>query len=188
MPIIITSKCCLIKKIKHTHVQNSCGCWFLAVFGSHDVFIYWCADPSSSRSENPSTTEGPVFKLNSSKTGKPSSPQAQPSSASSESQQPPQTEDSRFRRVSGLLELGVICLPGTYIRLSIHHNILFGKIKLVVLIFKLLWAAFKVLVHWNDDFMIIILWFTRMFFVIFFTFCYVWFLYRHLLHSTVITV
>ncbi|XP_076610515.1 quattro isoform X1 [Chaetodon auriga] len=67
-------------------------------------------DSRSSRSETPSTTDGPVPKLHNSKTEKTSSPQVQVPSSSSDA---PQTEEATFKSVSGLLELGVICLPGS---------------------------------------------------------------------------
>ncbi|XP_041814017.1 uncharacterized protein LOC121621588 isoform X2 [Chelmon rostratus] len=69
-------------------------------------------DSQSSRSETPSTTDGPVSKLHHSKIEKTSSPQVQLPSASCDAPQP-QTEESTFKSVSGLLELGVIYLPGS---------------------------------------------------------------------------
>ncbi|XP_073323585.1 quattro [Pagrus major] len=71
-------------------------------------------DSQSSRSQTPSTTDGPdVSKLHNSKTEKPSSPQVQLPSAPSDTSQSPQTEKSSFRSISRLLELGIICLPGS---------------------------------------------------------------------------
>ncbi|XP_070758793.1 quattro [Enoplosus armatus] len=70
-------------------------------------------DSQSSRSETPSTTDGPDSKLHNSKIEKPSSPQIKLPSASSDTPQSPQTEESSFSGVSGLLELGIICLPGS---------------------------------------------------------------------------
>ncbi|XP_072238645.1 quattro isoform X2 [Leuresthes tenuis] len=67
-------------------------------------------DSHSSRSE---TTKGPDSKLLNSKAEKPSFPQVQLPATSSDSQQTPQTEESGFRRISSLLELGIICLPGS---------------------------------------------------------------------------
>nr|XP_046240272.1 uncharacterized protein LOC124056657 isoform X2 [Scatophagus argus]XP_046240274.1 uncharacterized protein LOC124056657 isoform X2 [Scatophagus argus] len=63
-------------------------------------------DPQSSRSETPHATDGPVSKLHNSKTEK-------LSSANPDTQQCPQTEKSSFRSISDLLELGIICLPGS---------------------------------------------------------------------------
>ncbi|KAM9361869.1 LOW QUALITY PROTEIN: quattro [Symphorus nematophorus] len=70
-------------------------------------------DSQLSRNETPCTTDGPVSKLHNSKTEKPSSLQVQPPSASSDAPQSPQTEESSFISISGLLELGIICLPGS---------------------------------------------------------------------------
>ncbi|XP_030586304.1 quattro [Archocentrus centrarchus] len=70
-------------------------------------------DSQPSRSETLSTTEGPGSKLHNLKTEKPSSPQAQLLSAGSDTQDPPQTEESSFKRISGLLELGIMSLPGS---------------------------------------------------------------------------
>ncbi|XP_035517775.1 quattro [Morone saxatilis] len=69
-------------------------------------------DSQSSRSETPSTTDGPDLKLYHSKIERLSSPQVQLPSASPDTPQSTQTEISSFRSVSGLLELGIICLPG----------------------------------------------------------------------------
>ncbi|XP_028262297.1 quattro [Parambassis ranga] len=60
-------------------------------------------DSQSSRSKTSSTTDGPDSKVLSIK----------PSAPPPDSQQPPLTEESTFRRISGLLELGIICLPGS---------------------------------------------------------------------------
>ncbi|XP_047439853.1 quattro [Mugil cephalus] len=65
-------------------------------------------DSHSSRSETLFTGEEPGSKLHNLKTAKTSSPQAPSSSLDT-----PPTEESSFRRISGLLELGIICLPGS---------------------------------------------------------------------------
>ncbi|XP_037620244.1 uncharacterized protein KIAA1755-like [Sebastes umbrosus] len=70
-------------------------------------------DSQSSRSETPSAADGPDSKLHHSKTEKPSPAQVQLPSAGSDSPQPPQTKESGLRGVSGLLELGIISLPGS---------------------------------------------------------------------------
>ncbi|XP_071349511.1 quattro isoform X2 [Trachinotus anak] len=70
-------------------------------------------DSHSSRCETSSTTDGPDSRLHNSKTEKPSSSQVEILSAISATPQSPQTEESSFRSISGLLELGIICLPGS---------------------------------------------------------------------------
>lgn len=70
-------------------------------------------DSESSRGEAPSTTDGSGSKLHRLKIEKPSAPQVQHPSACCDTQLSPQTEESSFRRISGLLELGIICLPGS---------------------------------------------------------------------------
>ncbi|XP_059184640.1 pleckstrin homology domain-containing family G member 4B-like [Centropristis striata] len=70
-------------------------------------------DSQSFRSETPSTTDGQDSKLHNSKTEMPSSAQAQLPSASSDAPERPQTKKSSFRDIGGLLELGIICLPGS---------------------------------------------------------------------------
>ncbi|XP_056254433.1 uncharacterized protein KIAA1755-like isoform X2 [Seriola aureovittata] len=60
-----------------------------------------------------SKRDGANSRLHNSKIEKPSSPQVHILSASSDTSQPPQTEESIFRSISGLLELGIICLPGS---------------------------------------------------------------------------
>lgn len=60
-----------------------------------------------SRSE---TAEGPISKFFHLKTEKPSAPQVQLPLISPDT---PQNEESAFRRISGLLEMGIICLPGS---------------------------------------------------------------------------
>lgn len=70
-------------------------------------------DSQPSRSETPSTTDGPDVKLHNSKTEKPSSPQVERPPASPDTPQSQQTEESSFRGIgAALLELGIICLPG----------------------------------------------------------------------------
>uniref|UniRef100_UPI0037E9965F quattro n=1 Tax=Semicossyphus pulcher TaxID=241346 RepID=UPI0037E9965F len=69
-------------------------------------------DSQSSRSET-STTDASDFKLHNSKLEKLSSPQVLLSSGSSDTVQCSPSEESSFRRISGLLELGIICLPGS---------------------------------------------------------------------------
>ncbi|KAM9759771.1 quattro isoform 1-T1 [Menidia menidia] len=69
-------------------------------------------DSNSRRMETLSDTNGPCSKLNS-KTEKPSSAQVQLPATSSESQLSPQPEERSFTRISSLLELGIICLPGS---------------------------------------------------------------------------
>ncbi|XP_041837157.1 uncharacterized protein KIAA1755-like [Melanotaenia boesemani] len=66
-------------------------------------------DSHPSRGEDPFRTNGPGAKLNS-KTEKTFISQVQLPAPSTDLQQ---TEESGFRRVSGLLELGIICLPGS---------------------------------------------------------------------------
>ncbi|XP_063330530.1 uncharacterized protein KIAA1755-like isoform X1 [Pelmatolapia mariae] len=61
-------------------------------------------DSQPSRSEALSTAEGPGTKLHNLKTE---------SISSSDTQHSSQTEESAFRRISGLLELGIVCLPGS---------------------------------------------------------------------------
>ncbi|KAM6947328.1 quattro [Lycodopsis pacificus] len=70
-------------------------------------------DSQSSRSETPSTADGPDSKLHNSKLEKPYPAQVQLLSASSDAPQPPQTEESGYRGIGGMLELGIICLPGS---------------------------------------------------------------------------
>ncbi|XP_036958147.1 quattro isoform X2 [Acanthopagrus latus] len=71
-------------------------------------------DSQASRSQTPSATDGPdVSKLHDPKTEKPPSPQVQLPSAPPDTSQSPQTEESSFRSISRLLELGIICLPGS---------------------------------------------------------------------------
>lgn len=70
-------------------------------------------DSQSSWSEIPTTPDGQDSKLQNVKTDKPSPSQIQPASASPDTPPSPQTEESSFRNVRGLLELGVICLPGS---------------------------------------------------------------------------
>ncbi|XP_022058630.2 uncharacterized protein LOC110957095 [Acanthochromis polyacanthus] len=67
----------------------------------------------SSRGETSSTTDCSGSKLHHLKTEKPSALQVQLPSACCDTQLPRQTEESSFRRISGLLELGIICLPGS---------------------------------------------------------------------------
>ncbi|KAM9860037.1 quattro [Aulostomus maculatus] len=62
-------------------------------------------DSQLCRSETPSTADGPVSRLQ--KIDKPSSHLA------SASADPPQNQESSLRSISGLLELGFICLPGS---------------------------------------------------------------------------
>ncbi|XP_029288016.1 quattro isoform X2 [Cottoperca gobio] len=71
-------------------------------------------DSQSSRSETPSSADGPDPKPHYSKIEKPS-PQlpVQLPSASPATPQPPQTDESGFRGIGGLLELGIISLPGS---------------------------------------------------------------------------
>ncbi|XP_031132422.2 pleckstrin homology domain-containing family G member 4B-like [Sander lucioperca] len=70
-------------------------------------------DSQSSRSETPSAADGPDSKLHNSEIEKPSSPQVQLPSASSDTPHSPQTEESGFKGIGGLLELGIITLPGS---------------------------------------------------------------------------
>ncbi|XP_035008070.1 uncharacterized protein KIAA1755 [Hippoglossus stenolepis] len=70
-------------------------------------------DSHSSRSETSSTAEGGDSRLLNSKTEKTSSPQTAIPPASPDSPQSPHTEESTFRSISGLIELGIICLPGS---------------------------------------------------------------------------
>ncbi|KAK2914826.1 quattro [Channa argus] len=65
-------------------------------------------DFQSSRSQTSSTSEASDSEIN-----KPSTPQVQLPSASPDTAQSSQTEESSFKSVSGLLELGIICLPGS---------------------------------------------------------------------------
>ncbi|KAM3877939.1 quattro [Diretmus argenteus] len=66
----------------------------------------------SSKSELPLTTDAPDTKQPNTKTDKPSSSQVQLASSLSDTPLSPQTEESSFRSISGLLQLGIICLPG----------------------------------------------------------------------------
>ncbi|KAM8913748.1 quattro isoform 2-T2 [Spinachia spinachia] len=68
-------------------------------------------DSHLSRREIPSTADGPDFKVHNSKIEKLSP--AELLSTSSDSNQPPQTKESGFRGIVGMLELGIICLPGS---------------------------------------------------------------------------
>ncbi|XP_075952517.1 quattro [Anarhichas minor] len=70
-------------------------------------------DSQSTRSETPSTADGADSKLHNSKIEKPYPAQVQLLSASSDAPQPPQTEESGYRGIGGMLELGIICLPGS---------------------------------------------------------------------------
>ncbi|XP_044205807.1 quattro [Thunnus albacares] len=67
-------------------------------------------DSQISRSETPFTTDGPDSRLQNSKIDKLSS---QLSSTTSDTPQSPQAQESRFKSISGLLDLGIICLPGS---------------------------------------------------------------------------
>ncbi|KAM7401842.1 hypothetical protein PAMP_017120 [Pampus punctatissimus] len=67
-------------------------------------------DSHLSRSETLFTTDGPDSRQQSAKTDKPSS---QLSPTTSDTPQSPQAQESRFKSISGLLELGIICLPGS---------------------------------------------------------------------------
>uniref|UniRef100_UPI003AABEE60 quattro n=1 Tax=Centroberyx gerrardi TaxID=166262 RepID=UPI003AABEE60 len=69
-------------------------------------------DSQSSKSEIPSATDGPDAKLQNSKTDKQSSPQVQLASPISDTPLSVQSKESSFRSISGLLQLGIICLPG----------------------------------------------------------------------------
>ncbi|XP_034725087.1 pleckstrin homology domain-containing family G member 4B-like [Etheostoma cragini] len=70
-------------------------------------------DSQSGRSETPSTADGPDSKLHHCVLEKPSPPQVQLPSASSGTPQSPQIEESGFKGIRGLLELGIISLPGS---------------------------------------------------------------------------
>ncbi|KAM7005870.1 quattro [Tautogolabrus adspersus] len=70
-------------------------------------------DSQSCRSDTPSTTDGPDSQLHNSKKEKPSSPAVPNPSASSDTTHSLQTERSGFSHISGLLELGIVCLPGS---------------------------------------------------------------------------
>ncbi|XP_041639253.1 quattro [Cheilinus undulatus] len=70
-------------------------------------------DSQSPKSETPSTADGPDYQLHNLKIEKPPSPQVPHPSASSDTPLSTQTEESSFSRISGLLELGIICLPGS---------------------------------------------------------------------------
>ncbi|XP_040059586.2 quattro [Gasterosteus aculeatus] len=70
-------------------------------------------DSHLSRREIPSTVDGPDSKVHNSKIEKPSPAQLQLLSTSSDSNQPAQTQESWFRDIVGMLELGIICLPGS---------------------------------------------------------------------------
>ncbi|XP_034536478.1 triple functional domain protein-like [Notolabrus celidotus] len=70
-------------------------------------------DFQTSRSETPSSMDGPDSKLHNSKIERLSSPQGPHQFISSDKLHSPQTEESSFRHISGLLELGIICLPGS---------------------------------------------------------------------------
>ncbi|KAM4613204.1 quattro isoform 2-T2 [Polymixia lowei] len=69
-------------------------------------------DSQSGKSEIPSTTDGPESKLQNSKTEKPSSPPVQLAPPLSDDPSSPQSQQSSFRSISDLLQLGIICLPG----------------------------------------------------------------------------
>ncbi|XP_056130265.1 quattro [Lampris incognitus] len=69
-------------------------------------------ESESGKSETPSTTAGLASKLQDVKRDKPSSPQAQLASLNSDVPLSPQSQESPFRSISGLLQLGIICLPG----------------------------------------------------------------------------
>ncbi|XP_074532181.1 quattro [Halichoeres trimaculatus] len=70
-------------------------------------------DLQMSRNETPSTTHGSDPQLLNSRTEKLSSPQGPHQVSSSDMLHSPQTEESSFSHISGLLELGIICLPGS---------------------------------------------------------------------------
>uniref|UniRef100_A0A1A7X9W0 Quattro n=1 Tax=Iconisemion striatum TaxID=60296 RepID=A0A1A7X9W0_9TELE len=65
----------------------------------------------SSRGETPTSPNGPGSKV--SQTDKQSSPNVQFPASNSACQQLPQTKESGSRKTSSLLELGIICLPGS---------------------------------------------------------------------------
>lgn len=69
-------------------------------------------DSPSNRGETPSIITGPGSKLSILRTENQATSDVRLPATSSDSQQPPQTEESGFRKISGLLELGIICLPG----------------------------------------------------------------------------
>ncbi|XP_017278402.1 uncharacterized protein LOC108239883 isoform X2 [Kryptolebias marmoratus] len=73
----------------------------------------WKKDSHSNRGETPSSINGLGSKLPNSKTENQSSSQVQLPGTSSDSQQPPQTKESAFGKISNLLKLGIICLPGS---------------------------------------------------------------------------
>ncbi|AWP03134.1 pleckstrin -likey domain containing family G (with RhoGef domain) member 4 [Scophthalmus maximus] len=67
----------------------------------------------SGKSETYTPTDGADSRLHNSKTEKPSSPLVRLPSASSDTPPSPQSEESSFRSISGLLESAIICLPGS---------------------------------------------------------------------------
>ncbi|KAL6111738.1 uncharacterized protein ACO6RY_08652 [Pungitius sinensis] len=70
-------------------------------------------DSHLSRREIPTTADGQHFKVHNLKIEKPSPAQLQLLSTTSDSNQHPQTKESQFRGIVGMLELGIICLPGS---------------------------------------------------------------------------
>uniref|UniRef100_A0A3Q3KPC2 Quattro n=1 Tax=Monopterus albus TaxID=43700 RepID=A0A3Q3KPC2_MONAL len=70
-------------------------------------------DSQSSRSQTPSATDGSDCDQQNFEFNQSICPLVQLSSASSDAHQSPQTEEANFKSISGLLELGIICLPGS---------------------------------------------------------------------------
>nr|XP_019942589.1 PREDICTED: uncharacterized protein LOC109629334 [Paralichthys olivaceus] len=70
-------------------------------------------DSQSRRTETSSTADGADSRLLNSKTEKPSSSQTLIPPASPDPPLSPHTEESTFRSISGLIELGIVCLPGS---------------------------------------------------------------------------
>lgn len=95
--------------------------FWVVTFIKHSKYInifFALSDSQPSRSEALSTAEGPGTKLHNLKTE---------SISSSDTQHP--SQESAFRRISALLELGIVCLPGNFALVSVwHENILFCNV------------------------------------------------------------
>lgn len=70
-------------------------------------------DLQSNRSETASATDSPILKVHNSKSERPPAAQVNLPSSGPDCPHRLQTEESSFRRISGLLELGIVCLPGS---------------------------------------------------------------------------
>lgn len=92
-----------------TKKNLSLSIWYLDLF---PLFFYKLVDLQSNRSETASATDLPFFKAHNAKSERPPAAQVTLPSSEPDSLHRLHTEESSFRRVSHLLELGIVCLPG----------------------------------------------------------------------------